>query len=175
MITDTSLDEFFEWVCWYRWCNSLQQGFCTLLVQRKSFNQRLWRHTPLVQRESFSKSLLGVSDGRHGLEGKSEHNIPSSADEVCGQKLYYTTLKCPSIIDVGLSWGVESISCPISLIGSWRRNRGLRVVPATCKVLLEMFAQIWSLSGLAVIHKHNVLLPIVWKIDLPLYAWGPAY
>ena len=91
---------------------------------------------------------------RAWLGGKSEHNIPISADEVCGQKNYTTLLKCPSIIDERFCLeGVESTSCPVSLTGSWKRNRDLRVVPAICKSFLEMFTQIWSLSGPAVIHK----------------------
>ena len=43
-----------------------------------------------------------------------------------------------------------------------------------CKGFLEMFAQILSLSGLAVIHKPDLLL-VTQESDFPLHAWGPAY
>jgi len=56
--------------------------------------------------------------------------------------LYYSK-KCPFIIDERFCLeGVELTSCPVSLTGSWRRNRDLRVVPATCKGFLEIFTQI---------------------------------
>jgi len=59
------------------------------------------------------------------------------------EKLHYTTLKCPSNIDERFCLeGIESTSCPVSLTGSWRRNGDLKVVPVTCKGLLEMFTQI---------------------------------
>jgi len=56
--------------------------------------------------------------------------------------LHYSK-KCPSIIDERFCFeGIEPTSCPVSLLGSWRRNRDLRVVPATYKGFLEMFTQI---------------------------------
>jgi len=67
--------------------------------------------------------------------------------------LHYSK-KCSSIIDKRFCLeGVELTLCLVSLTGSWRRNGDLRVVPATCKGFLDLFIQIWSLSGLAVIHK----------------------
>jgi len=68
---------------------------------------------------------------------------------------------------------------PVSLTGSWKRNGNLRVVLATCKGFLDLFTQIWSLSGLAVIHKlacsYYSERQTFWEIDLLFYAWGPAY
>jgi len=56
--------------------------------------------------------------------------------------LHYSK-KCPSIIDERFCLeGVELMSCPVSLTSSWRRNRDLRVVPATCKGFLDLFTQI---------------------------------
>jgi len=47
--------------------------------------------------------------------------------------LHYSK-KCPSIIDERFCLeGIESMLCPVSLTGLWRRNGDLRVVPATCK------------------------------------------
>jgi len=72
-------------------------------------------------------------------------------DEVCGQKLHYNYTKSVLLIlMIGL---VLRELCPVSLTDLWRRNRGLKVVPATCKGFLEMFTQIQSLSELVVIHK----------------------
>jgi len=56
--------------------------------------------------------------------------------------LHYSK-KCPSIIDERFCLeGVELMLCLVSFTGSWRRNRDLRVVPATCKGFLDLFTQI---------------------------------
>ena len=120
-------------------------------IHSNSFQQWLVLHTLLFQWEAFNKNLLGISDGRYGLGAKVSTTSLFQRIKYVGRK---TTLYCPSNIDERFCLeGVESMSCPVSLTGSWRRNRDLRVVPATCKGFLEMFTQIWSLSGLAVIHK----------------------
>jgi len=50
----------------------------------------------------------------------------------------------------------------------------LRVVPATCKGFLEMFTQIWSLSGPAVMHK-LACSHYSKRQTFLFYAWGLAY
>ena len=89
-------------LCASRVCfNKFVVEFCRWSgIYSNSLQQGLVLHTLLFQREAFNKGLLGVSDGRHGLGGKSEHNIPISADEVYGQKtiLHYSKSVLPTLM-----------------------------------------------------------------------------
>ena len=124
-------------------------------IHSNSLQQGLVLHTFLFQQEAFNKWFFGISNSRYGLGAKVSTTSLFQWMKCVGRKttLYYSK-KCPSNIDERFCLeGIVSTSCPVSLTGSWKRNGDLRVVPATCKGFLEMFTQIWSLSGLAVIYK----------------------
>ena len=132
-------------------------------------------NTLLFQQEAFNKQFFGVSDSGHSLGAKvSTTSLFQQMKCVDRKTTLHYSKKCPSNIDERFCLeGIVSMSCPVSLTGLWRRNGDLRVVLAICKGFLDLFTQIWSLSGPAVIHK--LACSHLSETDLPLYTWGLAY
>jgi len=110
-------------------------------------------HSPISARGIQQKSLVFLMVGMVWEQKWAQHLYFSRWSVWVETTLYYSKSVLP-ILMIGPVLREESWRHIQSLSLAYRGGIGvLRVVPATYKGFLEMFTQIWSLSGLAVMHK----------------------